>query len=89
MEDLIRDAYPQQEKIFYLKKYLGGAARKALEGFFYSSISWHMTTPGKYWMKGMVIAGGLGIYQKRGSYRFHVFVANRVQMLRDRTDPDQ
>jgi hypothetical protein len=40
-------------------------------------------------MKGMVIAGGLGIYQKRGSYRFHVFVANRVQMLRDRTDPDQ
>jgi hypothetical protein len=41
MEDLIRDAYPPQEKIFYLKKYLGGAARKALEGFFYSTIQYN------------------------------------------------
>jgi hypothetical protein len=32
-----RKGIPPQEKIFYLKKYIGGAARKALDGFFYSS----------------------------------------------------
>lgn len=32
-----RKGIPPQEKIFYLKKYLGDAARKALEEFFYRS----------------------------------------------------
>ncbi|WAQ94115.1 hypothetical protein MAR_006586 [Mya arenaria] len=31
-----RKGIPPEEKIFYLKKYTGGPARKALEGFFYS-----------------------------------------------------
>lgn len=31
-----RKGIPPQEKIFYLKKYVGGSARKALEGFLYS-----------------------------------------------------
>ncbi|CAC5416723.1 unnamed protein product [Mytilus coruscus] len=32
-----RKGVPTTEKIFYLKKYVGGAARKALEGYFYNN----------------------------------------------------
>ncbi|CAG2220648.1 unnamed protein product [Mytilus edulis] len=32
-----RKGIPTTEKIFYLKKYVGGAARKALEGYFYNT----------------------------------------------------